>query len=380
MARQSLRLGLVGGGPGSFIGPVHRMAACLDAHFMLAAGAFSRTLEKSRAQAERWGLSPDRAYDGIDAMIAGERRREDGIQAIAIATPNDSHFAIAKAALEAGLPVICDKPMTATLAEAEALAPIVAASGLPFALTYTYTGYAMIREARARIAAGAIGRVRKIMVDYPQGWLADPIERDNAQAGWRTDPGRAGAGGAIGDIGVHAFQLAEYVSGLQAEQLIADLPRVVPGRQLDDDCNILLRFAGGVPAVLTASQIATGERNGLRLRIYGETGGIEWCHDAPGDLILRWPDARTEIVHAGAPGISASAQQAIRLPAGHPEGFIEAFATLYTDFADAIHGAGDLLDGLLPGIGDGLRSMRFVDTAIRSHEARAWLPFPGKAS
>jgi predicted dehydrogenase len=376
MALPILRLGLVGGGPGSFIGPVHRMAACLDARFTLTAGAFSRDLAKSRAQAETWDLSPDRAYDGIDAMLAGERARGDGIQAVAIATPNASHFAIAKAVLEAGLPVICDKPMTATLAEAEALAPIVAASGQPFVLTYTYTGYAMIREARARIAEGAIGRVRKIVVDYPQGWLASPIEDNNTQASWRTDPARAGQGGAIGDIGVHAFQLAEYVSGLQVEELVADLPRVVPGRRLDDDCNILLRFEGQVPGVLTASQIAAGERNGLRLRIYGEKGGIEWDHDAPGNLTLRWPDARTEILYAGGPGLHPTAQRATRLPAGHPEGFIEAFATLYAGFADAVAGKQDEVNGLLPGISDGLRSMRFIDLAVRSNEARAWLPFP----
>ncbi|MDH7638349.1 Gfo/Idh/MocA family protein [Sphingomonas oryzagri] len=377
MTQRPLRLGLLGGGPGSFIGAVHRMAAGLDGRFTLVAGAFSRSLDKSRAQAERWGVATDRAYDGIEAMLASEQARENGIEAIAIATPNDSHFAIAKAALEAGLPVICDKPMTATLAEAEALAPIVAASRQPFALTYTYTGYAMIREARARVAAGAIGRVRKITVDYPQGWLSDAIEGENMQAGWRTDPARAGAGGAIGDIGVHAFQLAEYVSGLQASELVADLPRVVPGRRLDDDCNILLRFAGDVPGVLTASQIATGERNGLRLRIYGDKGGLEWCHDAPGDLVLRWPDARSEIFHAGAPTLSPDAQRAIRLPSGHPEGFIEAFATLYSDFADAIHGISGRLDTVLPGIRDGLRSMRFVGCAVRSHDARAWLPFPG---
>ncbi|WP_066590303.1 Gfo/Idh/MocA family protein [Sphingomonas pruni] len=378
MTQKILRLGLVGGGPGSFIGPVHRMAACLDARFVLAAGAFSRTLEKSRQQAARWGLAEERAYDGIEGLIAGERGRDDGVQAIAIATPNDSHFAIAKAALEAGLPVICDKPMTATLAEAEALAPIVARSGRPFALTYTYTGYAMIREARARIADGAIGRVRKIMVDYPQGWLSERIEGDNLQASWRTNPARAGTGGAIGDIGVHAFQLAEYVSGLRAMELIADLPRVVAGRQLDDDCNVLLHFTGGVPGVLTASQIATGERNGLRLRIYGEKGGLEWCHDAPGDLILRWPDSRTEIIHAGGPGLHSAAQGATRLPSGHPEGFIEAFATLYRDFADMIDGADDR-NGLLPGIDDGLRSARFIDCAIRSNEARAWMSVPGDA-
>lgn len=376
----ALRLGLVGGGPGSFIGPVHRMAACLDARFTLAAGAFSRDLANSQAQAAVWGLAPDRAYDDIEAMLAAEAGRDDGIQAVAIATPNESHFAIAKAALEAGLPVICDKPMTATLAEAEALAPIVAASGRPFALTYTYAGYAMIREARARVAAGAIGRVRKIMVDYPQGWLADRIEGDNAQARWRTDPQRAGQGGAIGDIGVHAFQLAEYVGGLRVEELVADLPRVVPGRQLDDDCNILLRFEGKVPGVLTASQIATGERNGLRLRVYGEKGGLEWDHDAPGNLTLRWPDARSEILHSGGARLDPTAQRATRLPSGHPEGFIEAFATLYSGFADAIAGNGNDLDGLLPGITDGLRSMRFVDLAVRSNEARAWLPFPGGAA
>lgn len=380
MAHRILRLGLVGGGPGSFIGPVHRMAACLDARFTLAAGAFSRDLAKSRAQAETWGLSSDRAYDGIEAMLAGERARADGIQAIAIATPNASHFAIAKAALEAGLPVICDKPMTATLAEAEALAPIVVASGQPFVLTYTYTGYSMIREARARIADGAIGRVRKIVVDYPQGWLASPIEDSNTQASWRTDPARAGQGGAIGDIGVHAFQLAEYVSGLRAEELVADLPRVVPGRRLDDDCNILLRFEGRVPGVLTASQIAAGERNGLRLRIYGEKGGIEWDHDAPGNLTLRWPVARAEILHAGGLGLHPTAERATRLPAGHPEGFIEAFATLYTGFADTVAGKQDDVDGLLPGISDGLRSMRFIDLAVRSNEARAWLPFPENRS
>lgn len=378
MTHEMLRLGLIGGGPGSFIGPVHRMAACLDARFVLSAGAFSRTLAKSRQQAARWGIAEERAYDGIAALIAGERGRDDGVQAIAIATPNDSHFAIAKAALEAGFAVICDKPMTATLAEAEALAPIVAQSGRPFALTYTYTGYAMIREARARIAGGAIGRIRKIIVDYPQGWLSERIEGDDAQASWRTDPARAGMGGAIGDIGVHAFQLAEYVSGLCAVELIADLPRVVPGRQLDDDCNVLLRFTDGIPGVLTASQIATGERNGLRLRVYGEKGGLEWCHDAPGDLILRWPDARTEIIHAGAPGLHSTAQQAIRLPSGHPEGFIEAFATLYSDFADMIEGADDL-SGILPGIDDGVRSARFIDCAIRSNEARTWLPIPGSA-
>jgi predicted dehydrogenase len=369
---------MVGGGPGSFIGPVHRMGALLDGRFQLVAGALSRSLDKSREQGAKWGIAPDRIYAGPDEMFAAEAARDDGIDAVAITTPNASHFAIADAALRAGIAVICDKPMTATLEEAERLHARVTGGQVPFALTYTYTGYAMIREARARVQAGALGAIRKVVAEYPQGWLSQPIEHSNAQASWRTDPSRAGAGGAIGDIGVHAFQLMEYVSGLRVESLCADLSRVVAGRRIDDDSNILLHFADGVPGVLMASQVSTGERNGLRLRVYGEQGGLEWTHEVPDRLTLLEPDCAARAIFAGTPGLSEAATFATRLPAGHPEGFIEAFATLYRDFADAIEGATDRLDGRLPGITDGLRSMRLIDLAVRSSEARRWLSFNGE--
>ncbi|MBU3077369.1 Gfo/Idh/MocA family protein [Sphingomonas quercus] len=378
MAERPLRLGMAGGGPGAFIGPVHRMAARLDDRFAVVAGALSRSIGKSREQGARWGIAADRLYASAEEMIAAEAARDDGIEAIAITTPNASHAAITIAALRAGIAVICDKPMTATLAEAEAVAAVVAQTGVPFALTHAYTGYAMVREARARIAAGAIGPVRKVVAEYPQGWLSEPIEGTNAQAGWRTDPALAGAGGAIGDIGVHALQMAEYVSGLRVTELCAALSRVVPGRRLDDDCNVLLRFGRGVPGVLMASQISAGERNGIRVRVYGERGGFEWAQEVPDRLILRDADNSLRILHDGAPGLSDAARAATRLPPGHPEGLIEAFATLYRDFADAIGGVPGILDGRLPGITDGLRAMRFIELAVRSSETRRWLSFDGE--
>ncbi|MCH4090764.1 Gfo/Idh/MocA family protein [Acetobacter sp.] len=370
---RQLRLGMVGGGPGSFIGPVHRMGALLDGRFTLAAGAFSRTPEKCREQGVRWGVDPERSYVSWEDMITGERMRPDGIDALAIVTPNYMHYPVAHAALRAGLPVICDKPVTTTLEEAEQLRALVRESGVPFAITYTYAGYAMIREARARIAAGALGAIRKIVVEYWQGWLATSVETENLQAQWRTDPNQAGAGGCIGDIGTHAFHLAEYVTGLRVKALCADLPRVVPGRTLDDDCSVLLRFQDDQPGLLAASQVATGERNGLRLRVYGETGGLEWCHEHPDRLRLLWPDAREEILYQGGIGLSDAARRGTRLPAGHPEGFIEAFATLYQDFADVIS-AGTCPDtnGFLPCIEDGVRSMHFIEAAIKSHATRSW--------
>jgi predicted dehydrogenase len=378
MTIRPLRLGMAGGGPGSFIGPVHRMAAQLDSRFQLVAGALSRSIEKSRAQGARWGLAEDRLYATVEEMFVAEKARPDGIEALSITTPNSSHHDIAAAALRAGIPVISDKPMTATLAEAEDLAVVIAETRVPFALTYTYTGYAMLREARARVQAGAIGTVRKVVAEYPQGWLSEAIEDTNPQASWRTDPGLAGAGGAIGDIGVHAFQMIEYVSGLRTTALCADLSRIVPGRMLDDDCNVLLRLGTSAAGVLMASQISTGERNGVRIRVYGEKGGLEWTHEVPDQLILREPDNGLRIVHAGAPGLSDAANAATRLPPGHPEGLIEAFATLYSDFADAISGKEGLLDGRLPGVTDGLRGMRFIDLAVKSSASRRWIDFEGE--
>jgi predicted dehydrogenase len=373
MVGERIRLALCGGGPGAFIGPVHRMAAELDHRFVLVAGMFSRSVAPARERAAEWGLDPARSHTTIAALIEAEAARVDGIQAIAIATPNASHYAIAVAALDAGLHVLCEKPMTATLVEARELADRAAAATSVVALAFTYAGYAMIREGRTRIARGEIGAVRKIMVDYPQGWLAAPPGPDNRQAAWRTDPASAGAGGCLGDIGVHAFHLAELVSGLRVRRLCADLSRVVPGRRLDDDCNILLRFDRDVPGVLSASQVATGEGNGLSLRIYGEHGALLWSHAAPGVLHRLHGDGRAEAIFAGTPAVGVAAARATRLPFGHPEGFIEAFATLYRDFADAIAGNAD---ASLPGVRDGLRTMAFIDAAITSDRAKAWVDMP----
>jgi predicted dehydrogenase len=363
----------LGGGPGAFIGAVHWRAAMLDRRFDLVAGAFSRAAWRSALQARELNLAPDRAYTSVDALIAAEALRSDGVEAVAIATPNDSHFEMAAAALKAGLHVMCDKPMTATLEEARLLATLLGETDRVYALTYTYTGYAMVREARALVASGELGAVRKVVVTYPQGWLATRVETELAGAAWRTDPARAGIGGCIGDIGIHAFQLAEYVSGLRVERLCADLSRVVSGRALDDDCNILLRFESNVPGVLMASQICLGERNGLTIQVYGEQGSIIWMHDSPGELQLLHPDCSIETRFAGSSAIGPAGAAATRLPAGHPEGFFEAFATLYGDFADAIGGKRGLLDDQLPGISEGLRSMAFIEAAVSSSDRQSWV-------
>ena len=365
--RGPLRMAMVGGGPGAFIGPVHRMAAQLDGAIELVAGAFSRDPQKSATAADAWGVARDRTHDDWRAMIAAEAARTDGAELVAVVTPNHLHLPVAQAALEAGLHVICDKPATATLAEALQLREAVDASGRLFGLTYTYTGYAMIREAREIVRRGELGALRKVVVEYSQGWLAEPIEQrgDNKQAGWRTNPQEAGLGGCIGDIGVHAFNVAEFVSGARVTQLSAQLSRIVPGRALDDDCNMLLRFEGGAPGVLIASQVAAGDRNGLRLRLYGERGGLDWSHEQPDRLTLNWPDRPSQTLHAGAPYLSAASLRATRLPTGHPEGFIEAFANIYRDFAAAILAGASAADGV-PDALEGLRGVAFVERAIQS--------------
>jgi len=368
-----VRIAMVGGGPGAFIGPVHRMAAELDGVARIVAGAFSSDPQRARDGARLCGLPEDRGYADWRALIAAEAARPDGAEAVAIVTPNHLHLPVALAALEAGLHVISDKPATATLDEALALRDAVSRSGKVYALTYTYTGYAMIRHARALVAAGAIGAVRKVTARYAQGWLAERVEAEgNRQAQWRVDPARAGLGGCIGDIGVHAFNLIEYVSGLTVERFVADLSALVSGRDLDDDCNVLLRFAGGAPGVLTASQVATGERNDLRLHVHGTKATLAWSHEDPGSLTILWPGGRSETLRAGSPGITGPA----RLPTGHPEGFIEAFATLYSDFAAAVRGQTGLVDAQLPGIRAGMRSMRFVERAVSaSAVAAGWTQF-----
>lgn len=370
MSDSVIRMAMVGGGPGSFIGPVHRMAAELDGRIRLVAGAFSRDPAKSRAAALDYGIDPARAHGDYRQMLAAEAARPDGAQFVAIVTPNHLHFPVAKAALEAGFPVLSDKPATATLEEALDLARVVADTGRPYGLTYTYTGYALVREARAIVRRGDLGAVRKVVVEYSQGWLSEAVEKtDNAQAAWRADPARSGLGGCIGDIGVHAFNVAEFVSGMAVTRLNADLNSVVPGRRLDDDCNILLRFGDDVPGVLVSSQVAAGDRNGLRLRVYGERGGLDWCHERPDVLTLNWLDRPTQTLHAASPYLGPAGRGPARLPTGHPEGFIEAFATLYRDFAAIIAGGGDVGGTAVPTIQDGVRGMAFVARAVAANGA-----------
>lgn len=364
-----IRMAMVGGGPGAFIGPVHRMAAELDGRIRLVAGAFSSDAGRSRDAGVGYGLDPDRAYADYAQMIRAEIARPDGARLIAVVTPNHLHLPVAAAALEAGLSVVSDKPATATLDEALQLRRIVERTGGLYALTYTYTGYPMLREARDLIAKGRLGAVRKAVVEYPQGWLSQSVEGQNKQASWRVDPGQAGQGGAIGDIGVHAFNALEFVSGRQVVGLCAQLSCVQPARRLDDDANVLLELDNGAPALLSASQISAGERNGLRLRIYGERGGLDWSHDQPAELRLNWLDRPGEVYHAGSPYLSSAARSATRLPSGHPEGFIEAFANIYRDVAQALGGdPPDTLQGIDPGV----RSMAFIDAAGASSRERSW--------
>ncbi len=371
MAERRLRFGLVGGGPGAFIGAVHVKAAQMDGRLQLAAGAFSRDPLKSKAAGEGFGISPDRAYGSWADMLAAEAKRPDGIDMVVVATPNDTHFAISKAALEAGFHVMCDKPATLSLDEAVALRGVVARSGRQYGLTYTYSGYPLVREAKTLVAQGALGAVRKIVVEYPQGWLSQKIEGESKQAEWRTDPKRSGLGGCLGDIGIHAMHLAEFVSGLFVTELLADLGHVLPGRVLDDDCDILLRFNNGARGALIASQISAGERNGIRLRVYGETGGLDWSQETPNTLTLNYPDRPSQVLHAGGGYLSAATQSLIRIPAGHPEGYLEAFANLYREFADQIGGK----PSLVPGIEAGVRGMAFIQRSVESSEARAWREF-----
>lgn len=379
-AAGKLRMGMVGGGPGAFIGPVHRMAAELDGKMQLVAGAFSQSAERSREAGERFGIDPVRAYANYQEMIEAERTRADGIDFVVIVTPNHLHLPIAASALEAGIPVMSDKPATATYEEALKLDAAVAKAGLPYGLTHTYAGYAMVREARAICASGKLGPIRKLAVEYFQGWLSKPVETTgHKQAAWRADPARNGMGGSIGDIGTHAFHLLEYVTGLQVTAINATLRRVVPGRKLDDDCNAFVRLNNGAAGTLACSQIAAGELNELRLRVYGEKGSLEWTQTDPNRLMVRWLDGPEEVHHAATSYLSAEARAVGRVPAGHPEGYIEAFAVLYREFAEALaawkRGKADAMPATLPGIEAGVRGMRFIERAIESDRNAAWVEF-----
>lgn len=371
-ANRRIRYGMVGGGEGAFIGAVHRMAAALDGGYALVCGAFSSDAQRGRRSGEALNLDPARNYSTLEAMLAGEGALppEERMEVLAIVTPNHLHAPAAIAALDAGFHVMSDKPMALDLQEAQAIAAAVERSGRLYGLTFTYSGYPLVEEARVRIARGDLGAIRLVQVEYSQGWLSEPLDREgNKQAEWRTDPARAGLGGCLGDIGTHAFHLAEHVSGLAVEELSAELTTHVAGRRLDDDLAALLRFEGGTRGVLKASQIAAGDENGLRLRIHGEKGGLDWSQIEPNTLTLRWLDRPAEIVRAGGPGLAPSTVDRLRTPAGHPEGYIEAFANLYRSFAAAVkegavapatRGARDWY----PHVADGLRTMAFVEAMI----------------
>ena len=379
---RKLRMGMVGGGPGSFIGPVHKMAAELDGRIELVAGTFSHSWERCRQAGETYHLDPARVYETCRGMLAAEKDRPDGIDFVAIVTPNDYHLPVALDALGSGFPVMSDKPATATYPEVLELQAAVAQFGLPYALTHAYSGYGMVREARALCAGGKLGPVRKIVVEYFQGWFTQLLEATGMkQAVWRTDPKQNGPGGCVGDIGVHAFHLLEFVTGLRVTSLNAILRTVVPGRMLDDDCSAFLRLDNGAGGILMASQVAAGEGNGLRLRVYGEFGSIDWRQEDPNRLRVKWSNGPEEIRHAGASTdyLSPQARSVLRLPGGHPEGYIEAFAVLYREFADALlafqAGQPNPLPATLPGIEAGVRGMRFIERAIESSRIENWVEF-----
>ena len=375
---------MIGGGPGAFIGAIHRHAAALDGLYELTAGAFSSDAEKSRAMGAQLGLAPERVYESYQELIAQEKQRPEAerVQVISIVTPNYLHFEPARLALENGFHVILDKPMTFSLAEAWQLREVAAASGRRLCLTHTYTGYPMVKEARQLIATGTLGDIRKVYVEYPQGWLSSFEEgTDNKQAAWRTDPTRSGAAGAMGDIGTHAFNLLEYVSGLPVAQLCADLNTVVAGRQLDDDGAVLLKLSSGASGVLVATQVATGEENNLRLRVYGSKAGLEWQQADANSLLVKWPDRPAEIRRAGSGYLGSFAQHNIRTPAGHPEGYLEAFANIYRNFALTLQaelaGESPSLEALdFPGIEEGVRGMAFIETVVASGKSdQKWTDF-----
>jgi predicted dehydrogenase len=378
---RKIRYGMVGGGPGAFIGAVHRQAAALDGEIELVAGAFSSVPEKSRAQGAELHLDPNRVYDSYSEMAVRESALpvEDRIDFVSIVTPNDSHFEIAKTFIEAGFNVVCDKPMTTTLEDAEALCRLVSNQEVVFALTHNYTGYPMVKQARALVESGHLGAVRKIVVEYPQGWLATLVEAEGLrQAVWRTDPNRAGISSAVGDIGSHAENLAHYITGLDIEALIAETTTFVPGRKLEDDANVLIRYRGGARGILYASQISVGEENNLRIRIYGTEAALEWHQEHPNYLYVRYPDRPEEVFKRGNPYLTEAAAHFTRLPPGHPEAFIEAFANIYRSAARAIAARlsgeeADALDLDFPTVSDGARGVHFIHKVIESGSKASWI-------
>ena len=365
-----IRLGMVGGGTGAFIGYVHRVAARIDGDYELVAGALSSNAATALESGKNLGLAEDRIYTSYEEMAQKESARKDGIQAVSIVTPNHVHFGPAKAFLEAGIHVICDKPITSTLEDARALAAIKPTKGAKFLLTHNYTGYPLMRQARELVKSGALGKIRVVQVEYPQDWLTNATDPGNKQAAWRTDPKRSGAGGAIGDIGTHAYNLARFVTGLKTEAVSAELTSFVKGRKLDDDVQIKLRFQGGAKGMLWASQVAVGSENGLQLRVYGEKAGLEWRQDNPNYMwFTEFGKPKQLLTRGGAISAPPAASMNVRIPGGHPEGYLEAFATLYSQFAQVIRGDGKDVAGLLPSLADGVEGMEFIMASVASSKA-----------
>ena len=376
-----IRLGMVGGGRDAFIGGVHRIASRIDDRYELVAGAFSSTPDKSKASAADLGVAQDRAYGDYIEMAKREARLKNGIEAVSIVTPNHMHYPVAREFLKRGIHVICDKPLTSTLADAKKLKKAAEASGALFVLTHNYTGYPMIRQAREMIEGGELGRIRLVQVEYAQDWLSENLEdTGQKQAGWRTDPARSGLGGSTGDIGTHAFNLASFVSGLELDQLCADLDSFVEGRQLDDNGHVLMRFAGGAKGMLWCSQVAPGNENTLKLRIYGENGGLEWSQEDPNYLWHTPLGQPKRLLTRNGAGATAAGQRVSRIPGGHPEGYLEGFATIYSEAAEAIvaHRSGQSApDGVMfPGIADGLAGVAFVAACVESSKrGGSWVKF-----
>lgn len=381
---RKLRMGMIGGGQGAFIGAVHRIVAAMDGQIELVAGAFSSDPNKSQQTGAALFLDPERIYGSYEAMIAQEKGlpADKKIDIVCIVTPNHLHFEPAAMALLNGFHVVLEKPATFTLEEARKLHDLVAETRLQLLLCHTYTGYPMVKEARHLVQSGVLGKIRKVYVEYPQGWLSTDLEESgHKQASWRTDPTRSGKAGAMGDIGTHAFNLAEYVSGLEVTHICADIQTVVEGRQLDDDGAALLRFNNGASGVLMATQVAAGEENNVKIRVYGEFGGLEWQQEDANSLVLKWPDKPKTVLRTGGPGLSPVAMHNTRTPAGHPEGYLEAFANLYRNFACTLQAlaAGTVPpDACLdfPGTREGVRGMAFIDSVIHSGQSdQKWIEF-----
>ncbi|MCB9299745.1 MAG: Gfo/Idh/MocA family oxidoreductase [Lewinellaceae bacterium] len=377
-------MGMVGGGLGAFIGAVHRMAAALDGEIELVCGAFSGNPEKSRASGEALYLPANRVYGDYEEMILREKQLPEGerMDFVSIVTPNHLHFGPAKLALENGFPVVCDKPLCFNMEEAYELQRLVRQTGLLFALTHNYTGYPMVKQARAMVRNGELGKIRKVVVEYPQGWLSTKLEdSEQKQASWRTDPQRSGIAGAMGDIGTHAENLAEYITGLRITELCADLSTFVDGRLLDDDGNVLLHFDKGAKGILHASQISAGEENALSIRVYGEKGGLEWHQMEPNSLIVRWLSQPMQVLRTGVGDLHPEAQAHTRIPAGHPEGYLEAFANIYRNFARCLRARlqGQQPDPLcldFPTVDDGVRGMLFIQKVVESSKSdQKWARF-----